>query len=170
MLKHLHTQPRKPARVAVLGAHGFIAGAILRGLMTDGIETISLGRPSLDLLKPGASDTLAQALYGEDCMVFVSAKAPCRDLEMLRENLAMAQAVCSALKANPPAHVVYISSDAVYKDSTEPLDEKSCAEPGSLHGVMHLAREVALRPEYDGPLAIVRPTLVYGADDPQHGS
>jgi len=169
MLKHLHAQPRKPARVAVLGAHGFIAGAILRRLMGDSIATISLGRPSLDLLKPGASDMLARALSGEDCVVFVSAKAPCRDLEMLRQNLAMAQAVCAAIKAKPVAHVVYISSDAVYKDSTEPLDENSCAEPGSLHGVMHLAREVALRSEYPGPLAIVRPTLVYGADDPHNG-
>jgi nucleoside-diphosphate-sugar epimerase len=34
---------------------------------------------------------------------------------------------------------------------------------------MHLAREVALRAEFAGPLAIVRPTLVYGLDDPHNG-
>jgi nucleoside-diphosphate-sugar epimerase len=33
---------------------------------------------------------------------------------------------------------------------------------------MHLAREVALKQEFCGPLAIVRPTLVYGFDDPHN--
>src|SRR4029077_5750273 len=59
--------------------------------------------------------------------------------------------------------------DAVYKDSAQPLNESSCAEPSSLHGVMHLAREVALRQEYPGPIAVVRATLVYGLDDPHNG-
>jgi nucleoside-diphosphate-sugar epimerase len=88
---------------------------------------------------------------------------------MLRENLVMGEAVCEALKAKPVAHVVYISSDAVYKDSPGPLDEASCAEPGSLHGLMHLAREVGLKNYYSGPIAIVRPTLVYGLRDPHNG-
>jgi nucleoside-diphosphate-sugar epimerase len=88
---------------------------------------------------------------------------------MLRENLVMAEAVCAALKKTPVAHLVYLSSDAVYRDSKEPLTEASCAEPASYHGVMHLAREVALRQEYAGPLAIVRPTLVYGLGDPHNG-
>jgi nucleoside-diphosphate-sugar epimerase len=73
------------------------------------------------------------------------------------------------LKARPVAHVVYISSDAVYKDSPDALHEDSCAEPGSLHGVMHLAREVALKSYCAGHLAIVRPTLVYGLRDPHNG-
>jgi nucleoside-diphosphate-sugar epimerase len=34
---------------------------------------------------------------------------------------------------------------------------------------MHLAREVALKQDFDGPLAIVRPTLVYGLEDPHNG-
>jgi nucleoside-diphosphate-sugar epimerase len=101
--------------------------------------------------------------------VFASAKAPCKDLGMLRENLAMAEAVCAALRERPVAHLVYLSSDAVYKDSAAPLTESSCAEPASLHGVMHLAREVALRQCHAGPLALVRPTLVYGLDDPHNG-
>jgi len=57
----------------------------------------------------------------------------------------------------------------VYKDSPAPLTEASCAEPGALHGVMHLAREVALRGAHPGPLAILRPTLVYGLADPHNG-
>lgn len=169
MLTNAHRTPQKPARVVVLGAGGFIAGAIRARLEADGVSTLPLGRPGLDLLAPGAGDALAGALRPDDVLVFASARAPCRDLPMLRDNLVMCEAVCKAAKARPPAQVVYISSDAVYKDSMEPLGEDSCAEPASYHGVMHLAREVALRQEYAGPLAIVRPTLVYGLDDPHNG-
>ena len=153
----------------MLGGGGFIAGAMLRRLQEEGIHALGLGRPGLDLLAPGAADQLAQALDANDTLVFASAKAPCKDLPMLRENLLMAEAVCTALRKQAVAHLVYISSDAVYKDSADPLTEASCAEPGSLHGVMHLAREVALRQDHAGPLAIVRPTLVYGYDDPHNG-
>lgn len=169
MLKHDHGQAVKPKRVVVLGGGGFIAGAILRRLQADGITTIGLGRPALDLLADGAADRLVQALDAQDTLVFASALAPCKDLQMLIENTRMAEAVCTALRQKPVAHVVYISSDAVYKDSPGPLTEASCAEPGALHGVMHLTREVALRQGYAGPLAIVRPTLVYGYDDPHNG-
>ncbi len=169
MLKHLNPEPRPPARVVVLGAGGFIAGAVLRALQAKGIPVLGLGRPGLDLLVPVASGRLAALLRSDDALVFASARAPCKDSGMLRENLVMAEAVCTALKARPVAQVIYISSDAVYKDSPQPLDEGCCAEPGSLHGVMHLAREVALRAEFAGPLAIVRPTLVYGLEDPHNG-
>jgi len=87
----------------------------------------------------------------------------------LMENIRMGEVVCAALKNRPVAHVIYISSDAVYKDSADPISESSCAEPGSLHGVMHLTREVMLRSEFSGPLAFVRPTLTYGINDPHNG-
>jgi len=151
MLTNAHSSPRKPARVVVLGAGGFIAGAIRNRLEADAIPTLGLGRPGLDLLEARAGERLAAALKPEDVLIFASAIAPCRDLPMLRDNLVMCEAVCGALKARPVAQVVYISSDAVYKDSMEPLGEASCAEPASYHGVMHLAREVALGQEYAGP-------------------
>jgi UDP-glucose 4-epimerase len=169
MLHHLHTQEFLPHRVLVLGGGGFIGGAILRGLRKNGIACLCLGRPDFDLLNPGAADQLSQTLDAKDTLVFVSAKAPCKNMDMLKDNNQMAHAVLEALKKQPVAHVVYISSDAVYKDSTSPLTEDSCAEPGSLHGVMHLTREVALGQEFDGPVAAVRATLVYGLDDPHNG-
>lgn len=168
-MKHLFPKPRKPGRVVILGAGGFIAGAIARRLKADSITVEGLGRPGLDLLAAGASEALAGSLRPDDALVFASAKAPCKDVGMLQVNLAMVAAVCAALKSRPVAHVVYISSDAVYRDSPEPLTESSCAEPASYHGIMHLSREVALRNEFAGPLALVRPTLVYGLDDPHNG-
>lgn len=81
----------------------------------------------------------------------------------------MAKTVIAALKLQKISHLIYISSDAVYRDSNKPIDENSCAEPESIHGAMHLAREVALKNELDLPLAIIRPTLVYGLKDPHNG-
>ena len=51
----------------------------------------------------------------------------------------------------------------------DPLTEESCAEPGSLHGAMHLARELMLKSVVTAPLAILRPSLLYGAADPHNG-
>jgi hypothetical protein len=65
--------------------------------------------------------------------------------------------------------VVYISSDAVYRDAKAPLTEQSCAEPASLHGAMHLTRELMLRSVVSAPLAVLRPSLLYGAADPHNG-
>ena len=169
MLTHHCPEPRQPARVVVLGARGFIAGTVLRRLTLDGTATLALGSSALDLLAPDAAERLAAALKVDDTLVFASAKAPCKDLAMLRENLVMAEAVCTALRKRPVSHVIYISSDAVYEDSREPITEATSAAPLSLHGAMHLTREIALREAFSGPLALVRPTLVYGLDDPHNG-
>ena len=169
MLRHTHLTPQRPARAVVLGAGGFIGGAIFRRLQQEYVPLLALGRPTFDLLAPGTADRLAAALQATDTLVFVSAKAPVKNTAMLLENLRMAEAVCAALQRSPVAHLIYVSSDAVYKDSPGPLDEASCAEPGSLHGVMHLAREVMLRSVHAGPFALIRPTLVHGVDDPHNG-
>jgi UDP-glucose 4-epimerase len=169
MIANLHDSSRKPARTVVLGAGGFIGGAAASRLRSAGIEVAALGRDSCDLLAPDAATRLAAELRPDDTLIFVSARAPVKNVTMLMENVRMGETVCAALKDQPVAHVVYVSSDAVYKDSAEPLSESSCAEPGSLHGVMHLTREVMLRSEFSGPLALVRPTLTYGIDDPHNG-
>lgn len=169
MIEHTHSSPQKPARAVILGAGGFIGGAIHGRLQREGVPTLALGRPALDLLAPDAGERLAALLQPADALVFVSARAPVKHAAMLIDNLRMSEAVCAALERQPVAHVLYISSDAVYKDSAEPLTEHSCAEPGSLHGVMHLAREVMLRAAFSGPLALLRPTLVHGLDDPHNG-
>jgi len=169
MITNSHIEPIKPACVVVLGAGGFLGGAIARRVLAEGIEVRALGRDSCDLLAADAATRLAGELRPDDVLVFVSARAPVKNVAMLMENMRMGEAVCAALVSQPVAHLIYISSDAVYKDSAEPLSESSCAEPGSLHGAMHLVREVMLRAEFSGPLALVRPTLTYGLSDPHNG-
>src|SRR6185312_2519864 len=113
MLEHRNESPVKPARVVVIGAGGFVGGAVVTALQGDGVPVLGLTRKEVDLLAAGAADSLAARLQPEDSVVFVSALAPTRTPAMLIQNLQMAAAV---IDARPVAHLVYISSDAVYAD------------------------------------------------------
>ena len=169
MLKHLFEKSTQPKRVVILGSAGFVGTACYRRLETLGVLVLPLPRTELDLTAPEAGDLLAGLLRPEDSLLFVSAKAPVKTESMLIDNLKMASAVCHAMRESPIQHLVYISSDAVYTDIEGLLSENSLAQPGSLHGVMHLAREVMLANSWQGPLCFLRPTLIYGADDPHNG-
>ena len=169
MLRHLLEIPTHPKRVVILGSAGFVGSACCQRLESKGITVLSVPRTELDLTQPDASAKLAAIFKPEDTLLFVSAKAPVKNEAMLIENLQMGKAVCEALQKSSVQHVVYISSDAVYADSDSPLSEKSCAQPGSLHGVMHLTREVMLANAWHGSLCFLRPTLIYGSEDPHNG-
>jgi len=169
MLEHRTSKPERPARVVVIGAAGFVGGSIVSLLKREAIPVLALGRKEVDLLAPDAPGKLKAFLKKGDAVVAASAKAPVRNSDMLVENMIMARAMVQALACTDVAHVVNISSDAVYADSDKPLTESSCASPGSLHGAMHLAREVMFQSELKAPLAILRPSLLYGAADPHNG-
>jgi nucleoside-diphosphate-sugar epimerase len=169
MLTHHRSTPTPPARVVILGAQGFVGKTAASFLAARSVPVRALGRAEVELLAPDAEGKLRGLLQPDDALVVIAAKAPCKDTAMLLDNIRMMQAVCAALEAAPVAHVVYVSSDAVYRDSAGPLNEDSCAEPGSLHGAMHLAREVMLKSVVKVPLAVLRPSLLYGAADPHNG-
>src|SRR5208282_3412745 len=169
MLEHLHSVPSAPQRVVIIGAGGFVGGAIRKKLTADGIATLPLTRRELNLLDDGAAATLARILQPTDSVVMVSAVAPVKTAPMLMQNLKMAEAVCNVLAAQPIAHLVYISSDAVYADDANPVTESSYCAPSTLHGMMHAARELMLKSATAAPTAMLRPTLIYGAADPHNG-
>jgi len=169
MLEHLNPDSRKPARVVVAGASGFVGSAVARRLERDGVPVVRITRREVDLAAPDAAPRLAAMLRPGDAFVAAAARAPCKNADMFVENMVIARAMVLALSQVQPSHVVNISSDAVYADSPEPLSEASCASPGMLHGAMHLAREVLFRSESTAPLAILRPSLLYGAADPHNG-
>ena len=135
----------------------------------DGVPVLRISRKEVDLLVSDAAQSLGKLLKSGDAVVAASARAPCKDSAMLIDNMRLARAMVQAVAAAKVAHVVNISSDAVYADSAQLLTEASCAEPGSLHGAMHLARETIFRSEQSAPLAILRPSLLYGAADPHSG-
>lgn len=169
MLEHLHPSPISPSRAVIVGAGGFVGAAAAERLKARGVNVLALASQDIDLLSNEAASKLASILRDFDTLIFVAAKAPVKNNEMLIDNLRMASAICAAVTSVKVSHLVYVSSDAVYADSSEPLNETSCAQPGSLHGVMHLAREVMLSESFKVPLCILRPTLIYGARDPHNG-
>lgn len=151
-----------------MGSAGFVGSALVKTLAARGASVLALTRRDIDLLAPDAQDKLASMLRPDDTFVAVAARAPCKNVPMLTENMKIVESMVGALTKSPVSHVVNISSDAVYADSPEPLTEDSVTAPTSLHGVMHLARELAFQ-EVRTPFATLRPSLLYGAADPHNG-
>lgn len=169
MLIHHRSKPSIPSRVVVIGAGGFVGGAIVRQMGLDNIPTVGLTRKDVDLLQPDAVDKLKGILQPTDSVVVVSAIAPAKTVTMLMDNLRMVEAVCEALASTPIHHLVYISSDAVYTDDANPVREDSPRAPTTTHGMMHAARELMLSASTTAPVVHLRPTLIYGAADPHNG-
>lgn len=169
VLAHLNSSPVLPQRVVVIGAGGFVGRAIAARLKQKGAEVLALTRRDVDLLAPDAARTLQSVLRAGDAVVAAAARAPCRDVALMIENMTIVQVMVDALANAPVSHVVNISSDAVYPDQPVPLTEKVPAAPTTMHGAMHLAREIAFGDQVKAPLATLRPSLLYGADDPHNG-
>jgi nucleoside-diphosphate-sugar epimerase len=169
LLTHLETSPSLPSRTVVIGAGGFVGAAIARRVAREGGEILALSRREVDLMAPDASQRLASLLRPGDAVVAAAARAPCKDIAMMVDNMVMTRVMIGALREVGVSHLVNIGSDAIYADEPLPLSETSPAAPRSMHGVMHLAREIALASEISAPIAMLRPTLIYGADDPHNG-
>jgi nucleoside-diphosphate-sugar epimerase len=169
MMRHLHPSPAPPARTVVIGAAGFVGGAVMRRLASAGAPALGLTRGEIDLLADDAGERLEALLQQGDAVVAVAARAPCKNAELFLDNARIVRGLVAGLKRAAISHLVNISSDAVYGDEPVPLSEALAPAPASLHGAMHLAREIALSGEIDAPIAHIRPTLVYGAADPHNG-
>jgi UDP-glucose 4-epimerase len=169
MLEHGNDVSAAPTRVVVIGAAGFVGNAIATRLERDQVPVLRLTRREVDLMASDSADRVAARLRPEDVLVAVAALAPCRNAAMLRDNTIIAAAMLKAAATTLLAQVVNISSDAIYADSAFPLTEASVKAPESVHGVMHLAREIMFTSEIKAPLVMLRPTLIYGAADPHNG-
>ena len=153
----------------MIGSGGFVGGAVLARLMHANVPVLPIDRAKVDLLGIDAADTLAGLLRPGDAVVAVAAIAPVKNTRMLADNMRLVATIIAALGKVKVAQIVNISSDAVYADGPLPLTESSPMAPTSLHGAMHLARELAFTAEAGAPLANLRPTLIYGASDPHNG-
>ena len=167
MFDHGMAEPRAPERTVVLGAGGFIGRALAGRLADDGWPVLAVGSGEFDLARPDAAHRLAEILRADDAVVMLSALTPDkgRGIGTFMANLRMAEAVSAELDQRPVAHVVYVSSDAVYPFGEVAVDESIPAAPTDLYGAMHRARELMLADAVEAPLAVLRPTLVYGAAD-----
>jgi len=169
MLNHAHDVPKAPERVVVIGAGGFVGGAIGVEAARAGIPVRGLTRKDVDLLAVDGAERLKLELRPTDAVVFVSAIAPAKNSNQLLANLRMAETALRAFAEVTPAHLLYISSDAVYADDVHPVTERSALAPSTPHGMMHAARELMFKTDCPCPFAALRPTLIYGAGDPHSG-
>lgn len=170
MLSHQNPIQKKPDRVVILGAHGFIARHLRDWCSANGIDCLAIGSSEIDLSEVGNAPHLAALLRPSDAVVMTSTLTPekGRDYLTLMRNLHMAETVCRALAHAPCAHFVYLSSDAVYDAQKIPLDEDSAREPTDLYALCHTAREMMLGSELARlatPYCILRLTTVYGPGD-----
>ena len=156
-------------RVIVIGKSGFVGSELLLSVAAIDIEVIGIGRDDVDLTSPLAITYLADIVRDTDIVVFASADVPVKSLEQLERNLSMLRNFLNGIKGKKLNQIVYISSDAVFADSEQPLSEKSPRGPENLHGLMHMVREVVLEgSEFKELLCIARPTIIYGAKDPHN--
>src|SRR5690242_13562410 len=96
MLQHVNDRPVKPGRVVVVGAGGFVGAAIAARLEARGTAVLRIARHDVDLLQGDAANRLGALLQPDDVLVAAAAMAPCKNAEMLRDNMIMAAALVRA--------------------------------------------------------------------------
>lgn len=158
----------KKKRVVILGAGSFVISEFIKLLNKHKIKFIPINKKKIDLVNKKSIKKLDKVIRKGDIVIFVSAIAPVKTFKMLNDNLQICTNVFSCLRKKKIGYLLYISSDAVYSDSLYPLTEISETNPNNLHGFMHLMRENVLK-LLDTRFCIVRPTLVYGTEDPHNG-
>ena len=158
----------KKNRIIILGENSFVASNLINLLNRNNDNFISISKKKIDLTKNSSVKQLKKIINPNDILIFISAIAPVKNFKMLYQNLDICKNVFKVLKDKKIKYLLYVSSDAVYSDSKIPITEKSNTEPENLHGLMHLTREKILK-LLDIKMCIVRPTLVYGSNDPHNG-
>ena len=155
--------------IVVFGAAGFVGHAIAQALKTDKQNVLELGRNEVDLLDKSSCEKIQHLVNDGDIVVLAFARAPARNLEDIFENLTMINNVLDTLRISDLSYVLNVSSDAVYSDLKESINEKSSMAPTSAHGIMHCMRERLVDQTFGNIAGHLRPTLIFGKDDPHNG-
>ena len=158
-------------RIVIFGSSGFVGQSVLGYLKNLANLIIEINSSTLDLTLSSSSDLIKNYIKDGDIIIFISAKAPCRDGKEFLDNLNMIKNFKQGILnlGIKPLKLLYVSSDAVYSDSKNLINEESEKFPDNLHGLMHLLRENELKESFKNILTIVRPTLIYGRSDPHNG-
>ena len=157
------------SRIIILGKKGFIAKCLCNKLKNNKFNFISFSKEKLNLEKKTSIKFLRNVVRPKDKIVFISAIAPVKNIQMFLRNIKILNNVTEALKGKLFSQLIYISSDAVFKDNAKIINENTEKTPTTLHGNMHLVRENVLLNYFGNKLCILRPTLIYGTEDPHNG-
>ena len=175
MIQHTHTSSTKPARVVILGGSGFVGQHLKKHFDDNGIDVLSLSSKDLDLSGANAVEKLGEVVNPKDTVLFASCITREKggdDIPTFMKNLRMAENVGKFLENNGCAHLIYFSSDAVYKDGISFVCEDTERDPQGLYGITQHTREKMISysaNKANVPLLIVRPTAIYGRGDTHNG-
>jgi nucleoside-diphosphate-sugar epimerase len=154
----------------MIGRSGFLATCLAATLRESGVPLLAVGRPEIDLTVSRSVDALSDLLQRDDTVVILSALTPDkgRNVRTLMNNVRMAEHLCEVFERRSCAHVLYISSDAVYDGRDTPLTEDSNRQPADLYALMHTSREMMLQSALGAgniPYCFLRPVALFGAGD-----
>ena len=133
MLQHLapvdgHTAPRRRHRRG-----GFVGGAVCRRLARAGVATLPVTRSGFDLLMPDATERIASAACDRRRRRRGSgASAPCKNIDMLVENMAMTRRIVAALGRGTRRMSSTSAPTPSMPTSPVPLTESTPAAPATL--------------------------------------
>ena len=156
------------ARHVVLGGTGFIGKRLMERLQETGENCISLNSVDYDLTSEFVSEELSEQYKEGDHLIVLAALAPYRGVgtEIFDLNLAIAKNIKNSLN-DKVRHITYLSTDGVYDRKIRYVTADTAPAPSTDYGKMHLAREIIFQ-KYCDRLAILRPTMVFGPDDPHN--
>ena len=162
------------AHVVILGATGYVGGAMADALENDGVEVIGYSSKTLDCTRLEAFLMLNEEMGPDTTLVFASALTPEKgqNHQTFLANVTMAANVARFIESNPPGRCVYVGSDAVYGFDVNPVTETTPIAPLGSYGLAKYAGEKLL--EWASlargvPFLSLRLTGIYGPGDP-HGA
>ena len=159
---------KKNKKIIIFGSKGFLASNLIKELKKEKVNFIDLSKKKIDLLKTNDCKKIPSYINQNDTLIFISAIAPVKDFKSFDKNIQMICNFLNSVEHIKINHLIYVSSDAVYSDSVKSLKENSETLPDNLHGLMHITREYLFKNSIKN-LSIVRPTLIYGINDPHNG-
>lgn len=162
-------------KIIILGGSGFVGSHLQAHLNQAGIITVGLSSTQLDLTSTTTETKLKEVICPDDTVVFASCITREKggdDLPTLMKNLKMAEQVGGFVEKYRCAYLIYLSSDAVYKEGLPLINEGTEKDPTGLYGITHVTREKMMESSAQKagvPLLILRPSAVYGEGDTHNG-
>ena len=103
-------------RIIIIGSSGFIGNACSKIFKENNIKFVSINSKKCNLLKKNSYKFLNKTIKNGDIVLFISAIAPCKNINELKKNLEMISPLINISKKIKISQLIYISSDAVYAD------------------------------------------------------